>query len=56
MYRDFFVHSPVLALPVLSLMIFIIVFAGIVVRTMRRKPAHYEGAAALPFEQGEMDR
>lgn len=30
MYREFFVHSPVLVLPIISLLIFITVFAGIV--------------------------
>ncbi len=53
MYREFFVNSPVLALPVLSLMLFIAVFAGIVVRTMRRRPAAYEAAAALPLDDGK---
>lgn len=53
MYRDFFVNSPVLALPVLSLAIFIAVFAGIVVRVMRRRPEAYDGAAALPLDHGD---
>ncbi len=53
MYREFFSQSPVLALPILSLMIFIAVFAGIVVRTMRRRPSTFEGIAALPLEDGK---
>lgn len=53
MYRDFFVHSPVLVLPIISLLIFITVFAGIVVRTMRRRPSSFEGVAALPLDSGE---
>lgn len=53
MYREFFSQSPVLALPILSLMIFIAVFAGIVVRTMRRRPSTFEGVAALPLEDGK---
>lgn len=53
MYREFFTHSPVLALPVLSLVIFITVFAGIVTRTLRRRPSAFDGVAALPLEEGE---
>jgi hypothetical protein len=53
MYREFFSQSPVLALPILSLMIFIAVFAGIVVRTMRRRPSTFEGISALPLEDGK---
>ncbi len=50
MYREFFANSPVLALPVLSLVIFITVFAGIVVRTMRRRPSEFDGVASLPLQ------
>jgi hypothetical protein len=53
MYREFFAHSNVLALPILSLMIFIAVFAGIVARVMRRRPESYDGAAALPLDNGD---
>ncbi len=53
MYREFFVHSPVLVLPIISLLIFITVFAGIVVRTMRRRPSTFDGIAALPLDSGE---
>ena len=52
MYREFFAQSPVLALPILSLLIFIAVFAGIVLRTLRRRPATFAGVAALPLEDG----
>ncbi len=53
MYRDFFIHSPVLVLPIISLLIFIVVFAGIVVRTMGRRPSTFDGVASLPLDQGE---
>lgn len=53
MYRDFFIHSPVLVLPIISLLIFIVVFAGIVVRTISRRPSSFEGIASLPLDQGE---
>ena len=35
------------------LVIFIAVFAGIVVRTLRRRPSTFEGVAALPLEDGK---
>lgn len=53
MYRDFFAHSNVLALPVLALVIFIAVFAGIVAGVLRRRPESYHRAAALPLENGD---
>jgi len=54
MYREFFAHSNVLALPILSLAIFIAVFAAIVATVMRRRPEQYDSAAALPFENGDL--
>jgi hypothetical protein len=53
MYREFFAHSPVLALPVLSLVIFITVFVGIVARVARRRAETYDGVAALPLDNGD---
>lgn len=50
MYREFFLHHPLLALPIASLMIFIAVFAGIVVRTFRRSAAQFDGVAGLPLD------
>lgn len=38
MYREFFMHNPLMALPLGSLVIFITVFVSIVVRTARRRP------------------
>jgi hypothetical protein len=54
MYRDFFAHSHLLALPILSLAIFIAVFVGIVARVMGRRPEQYDNTAALPFENGDL--
>jgi carbon starvation protein CstA len=39
-----------LALPVISLLLFIAVFAMIVVRTMRRRPSQFDALAALPLD------
>ena len=50
MYREFFARSPLLGLPLLSLVIFITVFALLVVRAMRRRPASFEPLANLPLE------
>jgi cbb3-type cytochrome oxidase subunit 3 len=54
MYREFFIQSPVLGLPILSLLIFITVFAGIVVRTMRRRGSQFDEAASLPLNDGDV--
>ena len=54
MYREFFAHHPMLALPVLSLLLFIAIFAMIVARTMRRQPAQLDALAALPFASEEV--
>ena len=56
MYREFFAHHPMLALPVLSLLLFIAVFALIVARTLRRRPAQFDALAALPLDSAEVTR
>ena len=56
MYREFFAQHPMLALPVMSLVIFVAVFAMIVVRTMRRRPAQFDALAALPLDTEEVTR
>lgn len=53
MYREFFAHHPMLALPVLSLLLFVAVFAMIVLRTMRRQPSQFEALASLPLDTAE---
>lgn len=56
MYREFFAQHPMLALPVMSLVIFVAVFAMIVLRTMRRQPAQLDALAALPLDAEEVTR
>lgn len=47
MYREFFMHNPLMALPLGALVIFITVFALIVIRTIRRRPELDQTLAAL---------
>jgi hypothetical protein len=54
MYREFFSHHPMLALPVVSLLLFIAVFAMIVARTMRRKASQFDALASLPLDAAEV--
>lgn len=49
MYRELMTHSTLLALPLLALFLFIAVFTAIVVRTYRKRAAHYDDLARLPF-------
>lgn len=50
MYTEFFSKSPLLALPLVALFTFIVVFASIVVRTFgRRWRDDARAAAALPL-------
>ncbi len=53
MYRSFFAQSPVLAMPVAAMMIFLVVFLGIVVATLRRKAERDANEAGLPLDGGE---
>lgn len=53
MYREFFAHHPMLALPVVSLLLFVAVFALIVARTMSRRASQFDAVAALPLDAAE---
>ncbi len=53
MYRQFFVHSPVLALPVLAMVIFMAVFAAVSWRTLRRKGDEFDQTARLPMADAD---
>lgn len=50
MYQEFFSRSPLLALPILALAIFVGIFAVEVVRAIRRKPEEIRFLQALPLE------
>ncbi len=51
MWRQFFTQSPVLALPVLSMAIFMLTFAAVVFATFRKKAHGYDPLAALPLDE-----
>ncbi len=51
MYQEFFAKSPLLALPIVALVIFVAAFALVVVRTFgRRERAAASAARLLPLE------
>ncbi|MHC5066151.1 MAG: hypothetical protein ACYTG5_19500 [Planctomycetota bacterium] len=52
MFKDFFSSSDLLSLPVLSMLMFIAVFACAVAWSMARKrKSHYERMSRLPLEE-----
>ncbi len=53
MYREFFAHSPLLALPLVALVIFLAVFAAVLLSVLLRRTAHFDAAAALPLTAKE---
>jgi hypothetical protein len=53
MKTEFLARSPLLVLPLVALFLFIAIFAGIFVLTMRKKAPAYEPIARLPL--GEDD-
>jgi cbb3-type cytochrome oxidase subunit 3 len=55
-YRDLLAQSPLLALPLAALLIFVAVFVFVLLRTMARGSHEYSKAAALPFEETSDDR
>lgn len=50
MAREFFASSPLLALPVIALCLFLAAFTLITWRALRRKPAELEPIARLPLD------
>jgi hypothetical protein len=53
MFREYFAQSPVLAMPVAALAIFLLVFVVIVARTLGRRPDEFRGLEALPLDDQE---
>ena len=51
MHKDLLAHSPLLALPIAALLIFVAIFLVVCLRTMSRKPRDYAPAASLPLEE-----
>ncbi len=56
MYAKLFAETThLLALPIAALLLFVAIFAMVVVQTMRRKAAHYARVAALPLTKERDD-
>jgi cbb3-type cytochrome oxidase subunit 3 len=49
MAKNFFAESPLLAYPLVAMVLFMFVFLVIAWRTWRRDPAEYDALAQLPF-------
>jgi hypothetical protein len=53
---DFFARSPLLAFPVLAMLLFIVVFVANAVRALRAPPRELDQLASLPFaDEQEVD-
>lgn len=55
MAHDFFAASPLLALPVLSMLLFGAVFVAILAKTLRAGAETHQRASALPLEEDRHD-
>ena len=53
MLREVLSHSPILALPLAAMFLFITVFALVVTRTMTRRREHFARVARLPLDREE---
>lgn len=53
MYREFFAHSPLLALPLAALVIFLAVFTAVLLSVLLKRAALFDGAAAIPLAARE---
>ena len=53
--QGFFERSPYMAGPLLTMMLFFVVFMTILVVLARSKKDAFESAAALPLDDGEMN-
>jgi len=51
MAMDYFRQSPMLAMPILALAIFMLVFLVVTVRALVTKSARFDAVARLPLEQ-----
>ncbi len=53
MYRDLLAHTPLLALPIFAMFVFLTVFATAIVWTLTRRRNTYAMVAALPLENDD---
>jgi hypothetical protein len=56
MYKDLLVHSPLLALPLLAMFLFLFAWIAASVRAMTRPRHEVEGLARLPLVEDEHER
>jgi len=54
MFGELFHKSPLLLYPLLALVIFIVVFAGAVLRAWRQRPEERHALAQLPLDDQEI--
>jgi hypothetical protein len=52
MAMEFFRQSPLLAMPVIALVIFMLVFLAVSLRALLTQKSHWDAAAQLPFSEG----
>ena len=53
MHKDLLSHTPLLALPIAAMFLFLAVFLGVVVVTLVRGARAYDAAAKLPVDEAE---
>jgi hypothetical protein len=53
MKADLLATSPLLALPLVALFLFLAIFLGILILTMRKKARAYDPIARLPLNDGD---
>ncbi len=53
MHKDLLAHSPLLALPLAALFLFLAVFVVVCLRTMSRRAQAYARVASLPLDEQE---
>jgi hypothetical protein len=53
--HDFFARSPLMAAPLVAMLIFIAVFVVVVARVMRTKKTDLDRSASLPLDEGGND-
>jgi hypothetical protein len=56
MHKELLAQSPLLALPLIALFLFLAVFVGVVVRALSRSRAEIDACAALPLEEDRHER
>jgi len=53
MYKDLLAHTPLLALPIFAMFVFLAVFVSVAFRTLTQRRNAYVEVAALPLENDD---